>query len=147
MKEFFVFSVPQDGPLLNALSHNQEYQQNSENSKKLPPFPATYSTIPWFEHVTEPHRTKKDFDNFTSSMTDLGNISATKNGPCVEKKSTISFSVESIIGTKWYGVLLHFIVVYRTRNRGSSIFSIKYIHLSMDWFLLTVQRLYNVASE
>ncbi|XP_054011363.1 uncharacterized protein LOC128894008 [Hylaeus anthracinus] len=89
-----------DAPLLNGLSHNQEYRQESEDSKKLQPFPATYSAIPWFEHVTEPRRMKKNFNNFTSAVTDLNNISAAKNGPCLEKKSTISFSVESIIGTK-----------------------------------------------
>ncbi|XP_076637463.1 uncharacterized protein LOC143349804 [Colletes latitarsis] len=89
-----------DAPLLNGLSHNQEYRQESESSKKLQPFPTTYSAIPWFEHVTEPRKVKKNFNNFTSAVTNLNNISADKNRPCLEKKSTISFSVESIIGTK-----------------------------------------------
>lgn len=89
-----------DAPLLNGISHNREYEREAEDSKKLEPFPTTYSTIPWFEHVAEPRKVKKNFNNFTSAVTDLGNISAAKSAPCLEKKSTISFSVESIIGRK-----------------------------------------------
>lgn len=89
-----------DAPLLNGLSQNQEYKQESEGSKKIQPFPSMYSTIPWFEQVAEPRKMKKSFNNFTSSVNDQKNISAAKSGPCLEKKSTISFSVESIIGTK-----------------------------------------------
>ncbi|XP_043581614.1 uncharacterized protein LOC122567311 [Bombus pyrosoma] len=89
-----------DAPLLNGLSQNQEYKQESEGSKKIQPFPSMYSTIPWFEQVAEPRKMKKSFNNFTSSVNDQKNISAAKSAPCLEKKSTISFSVESIIGTK-----------------------------------------------
>ncbi|XP_015440045.1 PREDICTED: doublesex- and mab-3-related transcription factor 1A-like [Dufourea novaeangliae] len=86
-----------DAPLLNGLSHDQH---EAENCKKLQSFPATYSGIPWFENVPEPRKMKKNFNNFTSAVTDLGNISTATSGSCLEKKSTISFSVESIIGTK-----------------------------------------------
>ncbi|XP_076659803.1 uncharacterized protein LOC143363065 [Halictus rubicundus] len=86
-----------DAPLLNGLSHNQ---QDSDNSKKLESFPTTYSAIPWFENVPEQRKMKKNFNNFASAVTDLSNISTATGGSCLEKKSTISFSVESIIGTK-----------------------------------------------
>ena len=89
-----------DPPLLNGLSHNQEYNQEPESSKKLQSFPSMYSTIPWFEHVAEPRKMKKNFNNFAPTVTDHDDISASKNASCMEKKSTISFSVESIIGTK-----------------------------------------------
>ncbi|CAL7949839.1 unnamed protein product [Xylocopa violacea] len=89
-----------DAPLLNGSSQNQEYKQESESSKKIQPFPTMYSTIPWFEQVTEPRKTKKSFNNFTSVVNDHNDVSASKSGSCMEKKSTISFSVESIIGTK-----------------------------------------------
>ncbi|XP_012137380.1 doublesex- and mab-3-related transcription factor 1A isoform X2 [Megachile rotundata] len=93
-----VTQVTADPPLLNGLSHNQEYNQEPESSKKIQPFPSMYSSIPWFEHVAEPRKVKKNFNNFAS--TDRDDISTSKNGSCMEKKSTISFSVESIIGTK-----------------------------------------------
>ncbi|XP_003696477.1 uncharacterized protein LOC100868222 [Apis florea] len=89
-----------DAPLLNGMSQNQEYKQESEDSKKIQSFPNMYSTIPWFEQVTEPRKMKKTFNNFTSAVNDHNDISVAKNGSCLEKKSTISFSVESIIGTK-----------------------------------------------
>ncbi|XP_017891757.1 uncharacterized protein LOC108631991 [Ceratina calcarata] len=89
-----------DAPLLNGLSQNQEYKQEAEGSKKMQPFPPMYSTIPWFEQITEPRKIKKNFnDDFTSAASDH-NIPTTNSGSCLEKKSTISFSVESIIGTK-----------------------------------------------
>ncbi|XP_031843374.1 uncharacterized protein LOC116431708 [Nomia melanderi] len=86
-----------DTPLLNGLSHDQ---QNSEAPKKLKSVPTTYSAIPWFENVSEPRKIKKNFNNFTSAVTDLSDISTATAESCLEKKSTISFSVESIIGTK-----------------------------------------------
>lgn len=86
--------------MLNGISQNQEYKQESEDSKKIQSFPSMYSTIPWFEQVTEPRKMKKSFNNFTSAVNDHNDISVAKNGSCLEKKSTISFSVESIIGTK-----------------------------------------------
>lgn len=89
-----------DAPLLNGMSQNQEYKQESEDSKKIQSFPSMYSTIPWFEQVTEPRKMKKSFNNFTSAVNDHNDISVAKNRSCLEKKSTISFSVESIIGTK-----------------------------------------------
>lgn len=122
---FCLITVTADAPLLNGLPQNPDYKQESEGSNKLQPFPTVYSTIPWFDQVTEPRKTKKNSANFSSSMRDHNDISATKNGPCLEKKSTISFSVESIIGTKWYEMndyyvytRLHFITVNNNYLHG-----------------------------
>jgi len=55
--------------------------------------------VPWFNEVTQSYIANGDLNNFISTR-DLRNCPITTNKPCLEKKAPISFSVESIIGTK-----------------------------------------------
>ncbi|XP_025073331.1 uncharacterized protein LOC105424090 isoform X2 [Pogonomyrmex barbatus] len=73
-------------------------RQKAEPKLKVQSFHSVYPTIPWFNDVTQSYKANGDFNNFISTG-DLQNCPTT-NKPRLEKKAPISFSVESIIGTK-----------------------------------------------
>ncbi|KAI4486126.1 hypothetical protein M0802_012546 [Mischocyttarus mexicanus] len=79
-------------PSLPAVSQNQK--QDLESTVRFHSFRTLYPTIPWFNRITEPRRLQDNLDGFISTVKDFNSKT------CVDKKAAISFSVESIIGTK-----------------------------------------------
>ncbi|XP_011164955.1 doublesex- and mab-3-related transcription factor 1 isoform X1 [Solenopsis invicta] len=83
---------------LSSLGCNRK--QEVEPTLKVHSFHSAYPTmVPWFNEVTQSYIANGDLNHFLSTR-DLRNCPTTINEPCLEKKAPISFSVESIIGTK-----------------------------------------------
>ncbi|XP_029677726.1 uncharacterized protein LOC115244301 isoform X2 [Formica exsecta] len=85
--------------LLTLSSLGCDQKQEAEPTLKVQSFHSAYPTIPWFNEVTQSYIANGDLNNFISTR-DLQDCPTTNNEPCLEKKAPISFSVESIIGTK-----------------------------------------------
>lgn len=86
---------PSDNRLLPSLpAVSQGQKQDLESTVRFHSFRTLYPTIPWFNRITEPRRLQDNLDGFISTVKDF------KSKTCVDKKAAISFSVESIIGTK-----------------------------------------------
>ncbi|XP_029169659.1 doublesex- and mab-3-related transcription factor A1-like isoform X2 [Nylanderia fulva] len=85
--------------LLTLSSLGCDQKQEAEPTLKVQSFHSAYPTIPWFNEVTQSYIANGDLNNFISTR-DLQECPTTNNEPCLEKKAPISFSVESIIGTK-----------------------------------------------
>ncbi|XP_018338990.1 PREDICTED: doublesex- and mab-3-related transcription factor 1-like isoform X2 [Trachymyrmex septentrionalis] len=87
--------------LLNNLSSLEcDQKQEAEPILKIESFHSAYPTmVPWFNEVTQSYIANEELNNFISTR-DLRSCPTTINKPCLEKKAPISFSVESIIGTK-----------------------------------------------
>ncbi|XP_011688018.1 PREDICTED: doublesex- and mab-3-related transcription factor 1-like isoform X2 [Wasmannia auropunctata] len=88
--------------LLSTLSSLEcDQKQQAEPTLKVQSFHSAYPTmVPWFNEVTQSYIANGDLNNFISTR-DLRSCPTTiNNKPCLEKKAPISFSVESIIGTK-----------------------------------------------
>lgn len=84
-----------DNRLLPSLSPaSQDQKQDLESTVRFHSFRTVCPTIPWFGRFAEPRRLQGNLDGFISTVKDF------KSKSCVEKKAAISFSVESIIGTK-----------------------------------------------
>lgn len=87
--------VSSDNRLLPSLpAVTQSHKQDLESTVRFQSFRTVYPTIPWFGRLTEPQRLQDNFDGFISTVKDFQSKSS------VDKKAAISFSVESIIGTK-----------------------------------------------
>ncbi|XP_077265444.1 uncharacterized protein LOC143899217 isoform X1 [Temnothorax americanus] len=83
---------------LSSLGCDQKQEDNA--TLKVQSFHSAYpARVPWFNEVTQSYIANGDLNNFISTR-DLRNSPTTTNKPCLEKKAPISFSVESIIGTK-----------------------------------------------
>lgn len=86
--------------LLSTLSSlGCDQKQEAEPTMKVQSFHSAYPMVPWFNEVTQSYIANGDLNNFISTR-DLRSCPTTNNKPCLEKKAPISFSVESIIGTK-----------------------------------------------
>lgn len=85
--------------LLTLSSLGCDQKQEAEPTLKVQSFHSAYPTIPWFNEVTQSYITDGELNNFISTR-DLQDCPTTNNESCLEKKAPISFSVESIIGTK-----------------------------------------------
>ncbi|XP_018359998.1 PREDICTED: doublesex- and mab-3-related transcription factor 1-like isoform X2 [Trachymyrmex cornetzi] len=87
--------------LLNNLSSLKcDQKQEAEPILKIESFHSAYPTmVPWFNEVTQSYIANEELNNFISTR-DLRSCPTTINKSCLEKKAPISFSVESIIGTK-----------------------------------------------
>lgn len=100
-KSSFHISVSSHPRLLSTLSSlgcNQK--QEAESTLKVQSYHSAYPTIPWFNEVTQSYITNEDLNNFISTRPDSRGCATTNNESRLEKKTPISFSVESIIGTK-----------------------------------------------
>ncbi|XP_011067133.1 PREDICTED: doublesex- and mab-3-related transcription factor 1-like isoform X2 [Acromyrmex echinatior] len=85
--------------LSNLSSLECDQKQEAEPILKIESFHSAYPTmVPWFNEVTQSYIANEELNNFISTR-DLRSCPTT-NKPCLEKKAPISFSVESIIGTK-----------------------------------------------
>ncbi|XP_018051003.1 PREDICTED: uncharacterized protein LOC108688952 isoform X2 [Atta colombica] len=86
--------------LSNLSSLECDQKQEAEPILKIESFHSAYPTmVPWFNEVTQSYIANEELNNFISTR-DLRSCPTTTNKPCLEKKAPISFSVESIIGTK-----------------------------------------------
>ncbi|XP_018312227.1 doublesex- and mab-3-related transcription factor 1 isoform X2 [Mycetomoellerius zeteki] len=86
--------------LSNLSSLECDQKQEAEPILKIESFHSAYPTmVPWFNEVTQSYIANGELNNFISTR-DLRSCPTTTNKPCLEKKAPISFSVESIIGTK-----------------------------------------------
>lgn len=87
--------------LLNTLSsYGCNQKQETESALNLQSFHSAYPTIPWLNEVTtQSYMTNKRLNNFMSTK-ELKDLPVKSNECYLEKKAPISFSVESIIGTK-----------------------------------------------
>ncbi|XP_014472320.1 PREDICTED: doublesex- and mab-3-related transcription factor 1B-like isoform X2 [Dinoponera quadriceps] len=83
---------------LSSLGCNQK--QEAESTLKVQSYHSAYPTIPWFNEVAQSYITNDDLNNFISTRPDSRGCATTNNESRLEKKTPISFSVESIIGTK-----------------------------------------------
>ncbi|KAL0100097.1 hypothetical protein PUN28_019512 [Cardiocondyla obscurior] len=89
--------------LLSTLSSLEcDQKQEAEPAVKVQSFHSAYPTmVPWFSEVTQSYIANGDLNNIIStSERDLRKSSTATSNSCLEKKAPISFSVESIIGTK-----------------------------------------------
>lgn len=95
-------SVSPHPRLLSTLSSlGCDQKQEAESSRKIQSPHSVYPTIPWFNELTQTYITNGDeSNNFIPTREDSRDYAAASNKLCLEKKAPISFSVESIIGTK-----------------------------------------------
>ncbi|XP_020295512.1 uncharacterized protein LOC109860663 [Pseudomyrmex gracilis] len=85
--------------LLALSSFGCNQKQEADPALKVQSLHSVYPTIPWFNQVTQSYIASRELDNFISTGA-LQDCPTSNNKSCLEKKTPISFSVESIIGTK-----------------------------------------------
>ncbi|XP_011144741.1 uncharacterized protein LOC105186333 isoform X2 [Harpegnathos saltator] len=83
---------------LSSMGCNQK--QEAESTLKVQSYHSACPTIPWLNEVTQSYITNEDLNNFISTRPDSRGCATTNSESHLEKKTPISFSVESIIGTK-----------------------------------------------